>query len=146
MLQVQLRFEGQQEIINKFVADNFPEWDDESDINDYGGELSDFFDELGLIYHIDNYNEKSFGICFVNHGIDDEWSQDIFEYLTALGMNEICIDYADEDGEYAGYQDFSTGVREGEEFHGGDLNEVSEYLLGVIESWDSMHHLFENEE
>lgn len=143
MMQVELSFEGSKADIDKFVADNFPEWDKVSDFNQYTGPVSDLIDEMGSVYNLDIFNRGSVSICYEGYGLDDDWLQKTFEYLTALGMSDIYLNYADTDGEFAGYVDFSTGVMVEEQFNGGDIDDVSEQLLGVLESWDTMSHWFD---
>lgn len=146
MIQVELSFEGSQADIDKFVGDNFPEWDKVSDYNQYTGPVSDLIDEMGSVYNLDVINRGSVSICYEGYGLDDDWLHETFEYLTALGMTGIYLNYADTDGEFAGYVDFSTGVMVEEQFNGGDIDVVSEQLLGVLESWDTMSHWFDEEE
>lgn len=145
-MEVELSFSGGQVSIDKFVADNFPEWDKDSDIRQYRGSVSELIDEMGSVYNLDVENQGSVSICFEGYGFDDDWLQETFETLTALGMADIYLNYADRHGEFAGYVDFSTGVIVEEQFNGGDIDDVSERLLGVLESWDTMSYLFEEEE
>lgn len=141
-----MSFSGEQVSIDKFVADNFPEWDKDSDIRQYRGSVSELIDEMGSVYDVDILNKGSVSICYEGYGFDDDWLQKTYQKLTALGMNEIYINYADRDGEFAGYVDFSTGVMVEERFNGGDIDDVSEQLLGVLESWDTMSHWFDEDE
>ena len=145
MMQVELSFEGSKADIDKFVADNFPEWDKVSDFNQYTGPVSKFIDELYSVYDLNVCNESSLSICYEWFGFDDNWLQETYQKLTALGMAEIYLNYADMDGEFAGYVDFSTGVMVEDQFNGGDIDDVSEQLLGVLESWDTMSHWFDED-
>lgn len=146
MLEVELCFSGDQVYIDKFVADNFPEWDKDSYIRQYRGPVSELIDEMGSVYILDIESQGFVSICYEGDRLDDDWLQEAFENLTALGMADIYLNYADRDGEFAGYVDFSTGVMVEEQFNGGDIDDVSERLLGVLESWDTMSHWFDKDE
>lgn len=86
-------------------------------------------------------------VCFVTNGLTPEWITEIFEQLDRCGMKEISLNYADNDGSSAGYVDFfQPGITVGEHYSGGDISGLSERLLQVLDSWDSMHHVFQQEE
>lgn len=146
MLQVDFSFNGEQVNIDKFVFDNFPQWDKVSDISQYRGAVSELIDQMGSVYHINLSNPETLIFCYECYGLDDDLLYKTFEKLIALGMAEIYLNYADNDGEFAGYVDFSSEVMVREEFNGGDINDVSEQLRAVLESWDTMNHLFNEDE
>ena len=139
-------FNGEQVNIDKFVFDNFPQWDKVSDISQYRGAVSELIDQMGSVYHINLSNPETLIFCYECYGLDDDLLYKTFEKLIALGMAEIYLNYADNDGEFAGYVDFSSEVMVREEFNGGDINDVSEQLRAVLESWDTMNHLFNEDE
>ena len=146
MLQVEFGFDGEQVKIDKFVFDNFPQWDKVSDISQYRGAVSELIDQMGSVYYINLLNPETLIFCYECYGFDDDFLQETFEKLIASGMTEIYLNYADNDGEFAGYVDFSSGVMVGEEFNGGDIADVSEQLRAVLESWDTMNHLFNDDD
>ncbi len=59
-------------------------------------------------------------------------------------MTEIDLDYADENGECAGYMEFSGGVFTAEHYKGEDISEISAVLLGVLRTWNTMSYLFDD--
>lgn len=143
MIQVELSFEGSQGDIDKFVADSFPAWDEDSHINFYGGDVSELMAALGSVYNFDA-SSNSVSICFIRSDVDSEWFEEINHKLTVLRMGNIYLDYADEHGECAGYMAFRYGVIWEDHFNGEDLSEVSENLLRVLESWNTMSYLFDD--
>ena len=143
MIQVELSFEGSQGNIDKFVADSFPARDEDSHINFYGGDVSELMAALGSVYNFDA-SSNGISICFIRPDVDSEWFEEINHKLTVLRMGNIYLDYADEYGECAGYMGFRNSVLFEEHFNGEDLSEVSEELLGVLETWDTMSYLFDD--
>ena len=143
MMQVELSFEGSQLNIDRFVADSFPARDEDAHIHLYRGDVSELMAELGSVY---NFASSSNGvsICFIRADVDSEWFEEINHKLTVIGMANIHLDYAGEYGECAGYMGFRYGVLFEEHFNGEDLSEVSENLLGVLESWNTMSYLFDD--
>lgn len=143
MIQVELSFEGSQGNIDKFVADSFPARDEDAHIHFHGGDVSELIAELGSVYNFDASSNGVY-ICFIRSDVDSEWFEEINHKLTVLGMANIYLDYADEHGECAGYMGFRNGVLFEEHFNGEDISEVSEELLGVLETWDTMSYLFDD--
>ena len=135
---------GSQLNVDKFFADNFPEWDEDTNIDSYRGAVSDFIDELGSVYSLDVGRDESICICFVRSDVDNKWFEEINRELTALGVTDIYLDYADEHGECAGYMEFTSGVFSEEHYNGEDISEISEVLLGVLETWNTMSYLFDD--
>ncbi len=144
MLEVQMIFGGSQLNVEKFVADNFPAWDENTRIGSYRGAVSDFIDQFGSVYNLDAGSNESISICFVRSDVDNKWFEEINQKLTALGVTDNYLDYADEYGECAGYMEFRCGVFSEEHYNGEDISEISEVLLGVLETWNTMSYLFDD--
>ena len=137
-------FSGSQLNVDKFFADNFPVWDEVTHIDSYRGAVSDFIDELGSVYSLDVSHDESICICFERKEVNDIWFEEINQKLTAIGLTEIDLDYADENGECAGYMEFSGGVFTAEHYKGEDISEISAVLLGVLRTWNTMSYLFDD--
>lgn len=86
-------------------------------------------------------------VCFITNGLTPEWVSEIFDQLDRCGMKKMSMNYADNNGACAGYIDFlQSGITLGEHYSGGDISGLSERLLQVLDSWDSICHVFSDEE
>lgn len=105
------------------------------------------FLRVSEIYSLTCDEGEPVNICFVTNGFTKEWVSEIFDYLKACKAEDLYINYADNDGSCGGYFESSESGLINEHFNDGeDISVLNESLLSVLSTWNSMGHVFEEDE
>ena len=105
------------------------------------------FLRISEIYNLTCGEGEPVNICFITNGFTKEWVFEIFEYLKVCNVEDLYMNYADNHGSCGGYFEHSESGLINEHFDDGDdISVLSESLLSVLSTWNSMDHVFEEDE